>query len=192
VTEEEIAHIVSGNKGLICRVLRSFKDVISYEDMEDMEQEVRIAMLQALRKYDESRGVPAIAFMTQCMYHFVSDRKTDYYRQHHIRRRGSEDTIEVSVSSLDAVTADGTVYVEEHLADDHAEHPWEEAIVAQITSEEALVDLPARTADILRLQAFDYTLQEIGNFYGGLSRERVRQIADRGREIVKKRVKAAS
>ena len=182
MTEEEIARIIRDNDALVLYVLRGLQGIVSPEDIEDMAQNVREGMVVALRKFDASRGVPVMGFLTQCMYHTVYDFKRDHYRERHVVRRGTK--YEISTSSLDAATGeDGRTFVD--LLADEPPYTVEETILARDEAEEALGRLTPRAARYLRALAEGATLGALAA-QDGLSKARIGQIVQEARRFARK------
>lgn len=154
------------NDGLIHYTLRRAFGRMSFEDYEDMTQELRISMYQAVLRFDPSRGVPMMAYVAICLQNAARDLMVS-------RRRRLSRPCEKALS-LDAPLGIGQ---DEALIsivrDDHPSH--DELVVGKVASEQALALMTPRARRLVRLKAEGLTLDTLGK-QEGITRERVRQI----------------
>jgi len=162
--QQALARRLARHEGIIFMVARSFARPGS-ADFDDLRQELRLAAWRALQAYDPAKGTESSFIATYCKNAALSARQAAR-RQ---RLGGGQPC-----TSLDAPAdgLDGSPIIES-IADD-APGPDEQA-AASLAAADVLRQVSPRERTILALRASGFTLDEVGQRLGGLSRERIRQ-----------------
>jgi len=184
-TRPRIEELLEKHIGMITRQAQKYA-AWSGCDIEDLIQEGRLAIIDADRKFDPSRGFKFLTFAV----HDIRHRMARYCQNHATTVRLPADKrgkVAMHVQSLDAeIGEDGftladTMGTDECVTEDASRREEWEKIAALLTS------LDERAQRILRARFFENrTLDDIGIEFG-ISHERVRQLQNMALRSLRKR-----
>jgi len=188
-----VEQVLQENEGLVQHVVRR---MVLERDVEDAAQEGRLGLLYAAEKFVEGRGAKFSTYACWCIQSKVArwkDYQRDIVRVPVERKR---EGVRVFVDGLDAPLAPGRGDDGENAfcladvlaapAEDSTDRVERERLWAAVDG----LREPMRSVIQLRFSQEEPTREQINEELGlGLSRERIRQIENKGLKILRKRLK---
>lgn len=186
--------LLAMHAGLIYKSVKRYI-IFGREPEDDILQEARIGFLRGVDKYDISRGSRLSTYASHsskrggqdCHGNGGTIRVPLKREQDPVKR--DTDSILRKLASIDAPVGEGRSVLGDMFSDDgpSPEDEVESAELAAIVAS-AMADLPERERETLRdVVMGNSTLDEVGKRHG-VSRERIRQLKEKGLETVRRRL----
>jgi RNA polymerase sigma factor (sigma-70 family) len=186
--------LVAAHRPFVRMQAAKFLGRVRYIELDDLEQIGLIKLIESLRSYNVKSGYRLLTYvgrgLLQAMHQAVLQQRPIRLPSCATENESTRAKAELmfQVNSLNEPAADGTREGYTRLPDDCPD-PGEDAAEREASTAlqedviAAIGQLPARMQDIIRARMAGDTLEVVGRRLG-VTRERIRQIVDRAKELM--------